>query len=97
MSKTAKYLAPLMIAIFTGCATMPDKRVINVMTPEEKKQEIFEPFHQIDGSSTRRYGGIGLGLALAQKILAAHASKMNVESKIGLGSTFDFSLKRLLK
>jgi signal transduction histidine kinase len=64
---------------------------------EEKKQEIFEPFHQIDGSSTRRYGGIGLGLALAQKILAAHASKMNVESKIGLGSTFDFSLKRLLK
>ena len=40
MSKTAKYLAPLMIAIFTGCATMPDKRVLNVMTPEEKKQEI---------------------------------------------------------
>ncbi|MBN2754348.1 MAG: hypothetical protein JXR81_05705 [Candidatus Goldbacteria bacterium] len=40
MLKTAKYLAPLVLACFIGCATMPDKRVQNVMTPEEKKQEI---------------------------------------------------------
>jgi len=40
MSKTAKYLLPLALICFTGCATMPDKRVQNVMTPEEKKQEI---------------------------------------------------------
>ncbi len=40
MLKTAKYLLPLALICFTGCATMPDKRVINVMTPEEKKQEI---------------------------------------------------------
>jgi uncharacterized membrane protein len=40
MLKTAKYLLLLALICFTGCATMPDKRVQNVMTPEEKKQEI---------------------------------------------------------
>ncbi|PKO16836.1 MAG: hypothetical protein CVU39_06365 [Chloroflexi bacterium HGW-Chloroflexi-10] len=64
---------------------------------QERLDEIFEPFHQLDGSSTRRYGGIGLGLALAKKILEAHKSHLNVESWPGLGSKFDFSLKRLIK
>ncbi|MHB8133395.1 MAG: sensor histidine kinase [Anaerolineaceae bacterium] len=64
---------------------------------ENKITEIFESFHQLDGSSTRKYGGIGLGLALAQKILLAHSSKINVHSEIGVGSKFDFSLKRLIK
>jgi two-component system sensor histidine kinase/response regulator len=63
----------------------------------ERLDEIFEPFHQLDGSSTRRYGGIGLGLALAKKILEAHKSHLNVESWPGLGSKFDFSLERLIK
>lgn len=40
MLKTAKFLLPLALICFTGCATMPDKRILNVMTPEEKKQEI---------------------------------------------------------
>ena len=63
----------------------------------EKLQEIFEPFHQLDGSSTRRYGGVGLGLALCKKIIEAHDSSLNVESEIGYGSKFDFYLKRLIK
>jgi len=64
---------------------------------EKRLTEIFEPFHQLDGSSTRKFGGIGLGLALAQKILIAHSSRLNVQSEIGVGSKFDFSLKRLIK
>lgn len=40
MFKIAKYLVVLVVICFTGCVTMPDKRVQNVMTPEEKKQEI---------------------------------------------------------
>ena len=60
--------------------------------PQERLEEIFEPFHQLDGSATRRFGGTGLGLAMAQRIIEAHGSKINVESLVGLGSRFEFSL-----
>lgn len=60
--------------------------------PENRIEEIFEPFHQLDGSPTRRYGGAGLGLALARLIINAHGTELKVESKEGEGSTFSFSL-----
>jgi signal transduction histidine kinase len=59
---------------------------------KEKIAEIFEPFHQLDGSATRHYGGTGIGLSLAQQILDAHGSQLKVNSKIGEGSIFEFSL-----
>jgi two-component system OmpR family sensor kinase len=64
---------------------------------EEKINEIFVPFHQIDGSSTRKFGGVGLGLALVNKILEIHKTKLTVHSEIGIGSRFDFSLRRLIE
>lgn len=64
---------------------------------ENKLDEIFEPFHQLDSSSTRKAGGVGLGLALAKKIVEAHGSKFDVKSKIDTGSQFDFSLRKLIK
>jgi signal transduction histidine kinase len=60
--------------------------------PPERKQEVFEAFHQLDGSPTRRYGGTGLGLALVKLILEAHGTAMRVDSKEGKGSTFSFPL-----
>lgn len=60
--------------------------------PDNRIDEIFEPFHQLDGSSTRHYGGTGLGLALARSIVDAHGSKIEVESYVGQGSTFSFAL-----
>lgn len=62
---------------------------------EERLSEIFEPFHQLDGSSTRRYGGTGLGLSLARNIIEAHGSSLQVTSELNHGSTFEFSLKIL--
>ncbi|MBT3388822.1 MAG: hypothetical protein HN413_00270 [Chloroflexi bacterium] len=59
---------------------------------KEHISEIFEPFHQVDGSSTRRYGGTGLGLAMSQQIITGHGSKIIVHSKVGEGSYFEFSL-----
>jgi signal transduction histidine kinase len=59
---------------------------------KEKIKEIFEPFHQLDGSATRRYEGTGLGLAMAQRIIDTHGSKISVRSKIGKGSIFEFKL-----
>jgi len=61
--------------------------------PSEKFNEIFESFHQLDGSSTRRYGGTGLGLSLVKKIVEAHGSVIHVASEIEHGSTFTFLLK----
>ncbi len=60
----------------------------------DRLQEIFEPFQQLDGSSTRRYGGTGLGLALVRRILEAHGAHITVSSQPGAGSVFSFSLPR---
>ncbi|MEZ0395459.1 MAG: ATP-binding protein [Anaerolineales bacterium] len=60
--------------------------------PENRRDEIFEPFHQLDGSSTRRYGGTGLGLALVREILDAHGSLIEFDSVEGQGTTFRFPL-----
>ena len=60
--------------------------------PADRLQEVFEPFHQLDASSTRRYSGTGLGLALVKEIISAHGSMVDVKSEEGKGSTFSFPL-----
>ncbi|GAB4455702.1 MAG: hypothetical protein OHK0041_20390 [Anaerolineales bacterium] len=60
--------------------------------PAHRIEEIFEPFHQLDGSSTRRYSGTGLGLSLVRQIIEAHGSMLDVHSEEGRGSTFKFPL-----
>jgi signal transduction histidine kinase len=60
--------------------------------PSNRLEDIFEPFHQLDGSSTRRYGGTGLGLSLVRQIIEAHGSMIEVQSIEGHGSTFKFPL-----
>jgi signal transduction histidine kinase len=60
--------------------------------PSNSLQDIFEPFHQLDGSVTRRYAGTGLGLAMVRRILEAHGVQPRVESVVGKGSRFEFSL-----
>ncbi|MBI5953332.1 MAG: hypothetical protein HY865_16885 [Chloroflexi bacterium] len=60
--------------------------------PPNRMKEIFEPFHQLDGSSTRHYGGTGLGLSLVRQIIEAHGSLLDVHSTEGKGSNFKFPL-----
>jgi signal transduction histidine kinase len=54
--------------------------------------EIFEPFHQLDSSASRRYGGTGLGLAMVKEIIDAHGSAITVKSKINVGTYIGFTL-----
>jgi signal transduction histidine kinase len=60
--------------------------------PASRINEIFEPFHQLDESSTRRFGGAGLGLSLVRQIVEAHGSMLDVQSIEGHGTTFRFPL-----
>jgi signal transduction histidine kinase len=60
--------------------------------PSDQLERIFERFYQVDGSSKRRYGGVGLGLALVKEIVEAHEGHVVVESVVDEGSTFRVTL-----
>jgi len=60
--------------------------------PADKLDRIFEKFYQIDASPTRRYGGTGMGLAIVKEIVEAHGGRITVESEVGRGSRFCFTI-----
>ncbi|WP_135612570.1 PAS domain S-box protein [Methanococcoides sp. AM1] len=61
------------------------------ISPEDR-DKLFKPFFQVDSSTAREYGGTGLGLALVKKFVEMHGGEVWVESNVGEGSTFTFSI-----
>lgn len=78
-----------------GTADCVRVRVIDsgIGIPADQFARVFEPFVQVDGTLTREHGGTGLGLAIVREMVAAMGGELGLESELGRGSTFWFTLR----
>ena len=95
-----KFTSEGTVALLISCKERADGEVMmefavkdtGVGIPEEKIKHIFESFTQADSSTTRMFGGTGLGLNITKTLVEMMGGSLRVESRLGEGSTFSFSI-----
>jgi signal transduction histidine kinase len=80
------------VAVVDGAAVRVSVDDTGLGIAPEHHQKIFEEFQQVDASDTRKQGGTGLGLAIARRIVEMHGGRLDVQSSLGRGSTFSFTV-----
>ena len=82
------------VRIVDGSMWQVQVRDTGIGMPPGAEKYIFEPFQQVDGTDKRKYKGTGLGLAITKRLIERLGGRIEVESKLGKGSTFSVSLPR---
>lgn len=89
------------ITVVVGAANGPTSAEVRIAVTDtgigiapEDQPKLFKEFSQLDASASRKYEGSGLGLALSRRLVELHGGTMGVESAMGQGSTFWFTLPR---
>ena len=100
MSNAIKFTEKGEVELRLTCAVREEQRV-NVLfsvrdtgigLTAEQRSRLFQPFHQADGTISRKYGGTGLGLSICKRLMETMGSDIQVESEPGRGSVFSFSV-----
>lgn len=99
VGNAVKFTAQGEVVVSVRVKSMKDKNFVlefavrdtGIGIPAERMNRLFQPFSQVDSSTTRKFGGTGLGLAISQKLIELMGGKIWVESKDGQGTTFFFT------
>ena len=91
-SKATSVVCPLSSVLYSESSVLLhfEVRDTGIGIPPEKRQAIFDAFTQADGSTTRKYGGTGLGLTISARLVALMGGRLWVESEVGRGQHLPF-------
>jgi len=101
LSNAVKFTEQGAVVLRVGCANRRENHAMLTFVVEDtgigihssKFDQIFEPFTQADGSTTRQYGGTGLGLTISRQLAQLMNGTIAVSSDLGLGSAFTFTVE----
>jgi signal transduction histidine kinase len=81
-------------ALMAPALSRVEVRVIDtgIGIPPREREKVFDPFYQVDSSSTREYGGTGLGLSIVKRLVEAHGGTVTIEENVPRGAVFVVSL-----
>jgi two-component system, NarL family, sensor histidine kinase BarA len=82
--------AAMGFALLAPARARVEVRVIDtgIGIPQRERSRVFDPFYQVDSSSTREYGGTGLGLSIVKRLVDAHGGKISIEDNEPKGTVF---------
>ena len=99
LGNAVKFTVEGEINLWAGCKLQNGQTVLHFMVkdtgigiPADRMGRLFEPFRQVDSSTTREFGGTGLGLAISKRLINLMGGEIQVESSPGKGSIFYFTI-----